>query len=60
MQKALSEENLIINAGDIDYTSINDGFWSQMSVPIGIRATYYYISYYDTEDFTKLHSLHGE
>ena len=53
IQRKLSDEGVIINAGDIDYTSVNQGVWSQMVPPIGVRATYYYISYYDAESLTK-------
>ena len=53
MQDKLSKEGLIINAGDIDYASINEGYWSQMQKPVGVRGTYYYISYYDTESVAK-------
>jgi len=54
IQKKMSDEGLIVNAGDIDYASIGEGYWSQMNVPVGVRATYYYSSYYDTGSLSKV------
>jgi uncharacterized alpha/beta hydrolase family protein len=54
LQKYMSDDGLIVNAGDIDYNSLNSGYWSQMDVPVGVRATYYYISYHDAGGFSRV------
>ncbi|MEK6916607.1 MAG: alpha/beta fold hydrolase [Nanoarchaeota archaeon] len=49
IQKKLSDDKLIINAGDIDYSTAYTGHWSIMNYTLGVRATYYYIPYYETD-----------
>lgn len=53
IQKEMSNDGLLVNAGDIDYSSAKEGYWSHMSAPVGVRATYYYFSYYDAESMAK-------
>jgi hypothetical protein len=53
IQKKMSEDGLIVNAGDIDYASPGTGYWSMMEPPVGILTTYYYFSYYDAESISK-------
>ena len=49
IQKKLTDEHIIINAGDIDYSTAYSSHWSLMALPVGVRATYYYLPYYETE-----------
>ncbi|MGE0793423.1 MAG: hypothetical protein AB7V77_04575 [Candidatus Woesearchaeota archaeon] len=49
VRRKLSDENLIINGGDIDYTSSGNDVWVNSNIPIGISASYFYIKYYDLD-----------
>ncbi len=53
IQKKLSEEGVIINVGDIDYTSTGEWYWSEMSIPVGVSATFYYALYYDANSLVE-------
>jgi hypothetical protein len=47
MQRKMGYEGFI-NAGDIDIkTPVNSDVWSEMGSPLAIRASYYYILFYD-------------
>jgi pimeloyl-ACP methyl ester carboxylesterase len=53
IRKTLGEDKLIINGGDIDYSSANNGYWANSNIPLGISATYFYITYYDINFFAQ-------
>jgi|GEM_PF-3467089 len=54
IQNKLSDQKVIVNGGDINYDSASgDKLWSKMPIPLGVRATYYYVSYYDANILSK-------
>ncbi len=53
IRQKLAQEKIIINGGDIDYTSANNGFWANSNIPLGLSATYFYITYYDINLFAQ-------
>ncbi len=53
IQRKLSVDAHFINGAEVDLADVNESeMWSKMNVPLAIRASYYYISYYDFEIYS--------
>ncbi len=53
IQKKMGYEDNFINVGDIDITTAAlSGGWSRMNYPITVKASYYYVIYYDLGLYT--------
>lgn len=46
------EQDGYINAGEMDFSSISSAGWGNTGWPVSVRATYYYINYYDVGGYS--------
>ncbi len=53
IQRKMSEDKIAINSGDMNLESINrETIWSAMNYPLSVKASYYYITYFDLEVYS--------